>query len=273
MCGDLAGSATARGFLAALAAVEATVLLVPAKGRDLPDSEVRRLARRMGRSPLRFEAHAMSSLLDMVDTVLLSPDASTQLPLFHEVGVPQDDDARRARREVEELDLLFVAASHGGADRIVRDPFRGKSPAKAMSQGGEHVTAPGAYAALLSLAAGGDAASAPPPMPPDAYRSALGLCCRAERCAAARHPDHVEPQFALLDDQRRRLACLYCGEIAEAFLAASKVERRFHAAGTADAQKIHAANLVLFRTQGEALAAGFGPPRRGTRQETEGETE
>lgn len=281
VCGDLATSRSARAFLSALAAVEATVLLVPAKGRDLPESEIRRLARRMGRSPLRFEAHAMSSLLDMVDTVLLSPDATTQLPLFQEVGVPQDDEARRARREVEDLDILFVAAPPGGADRLVRDPFRGRSPARAMAQGGEHVVSQGAYAALLSLALGSDVAQTAPQgaaQPPadgarsDIYRSALGLCCRGERCVASRHPDHVEPQFAVLDDARRRLACLYCGETTEATLAASKVERRFHPAGSADAQKIHSANLVLFRTQGEALAAGFGAPRRSGRGGDEGES-
>src|SRR6185436_9662498 len=53
VCGDLAGSRSARALLSALAAVEATVLLVPAQGRDLPEDDLDRLARRMRRRPFR----------------------------------------------------------------------------------------------------------------------------------------------------------------------------------------------------------------------------
>src|SRR6185436_13598922 len=70
VCGDLKGSRSARALLSALAALDATVLLVPAQSQDLPDEVVEGLARRMNRHPFRFEAKSMSSLLDMVDTVL-----------------------------------------------------------------------------------------------------------------------------------------------------------------------------------------------------------
>ncbi len=276
VCGDLWQSRSARAFLAALAAVEATILLVPARGRDLPEAGIRRLARRMGRNPRRFEAHAMKSLLDMVDTVLLAPEDSPQLPLFPELAVPPDEAARRARRDVEDLDVLFVAAGSAGRDRIVREPFRGRT-ARLPGGGAEHYVSAAAFESVLRWAAGdggdrspadaaaaADGAHAPTATQQQAerYTSALGLICHGERCVAARHADVVTPEFLVTDRDARRLECVHCGETAEWAFAASKVERRFHAAGTPDAAKILPANLVLFRTRAEALTAGFDPPRR-----------
>ena len=53
---------------------------------------------------------------------------------------------------------------------------------------------------------------------------------------------------------------------------ASRVKRvgsRFHAVGSPDAAKILPANLVLFRSRGEALASGFEAARRRTPEEGE----
>lgn len=272
VCGDLAESRSARAFLAALATIDATVLLVPARGHELSDDDVQRLARRIGRSPLRFEAHAMSSLLDMVDTVLLGHEATPQLPLFREVGVPPDEAARRARREVEDLDVLFVAAGGGAPDRIVREPFR--SGATRLPQGTEHVVPLRALEVLLQFAAAGtarpetgsDARSGGEGGPPEPehgrYRSGLGLACRGERCAGAKHRDVVSPDFAIVTKSPLRLECLHCGAHAAPRFGASKIERRFHGLDGPDAAKILPANLVLFRTRGEAMAAGFEPAKR-----------
>jgi hypothetical protein len=268
VCGDLAGSRSARALLSALAAIEATVLLVPAQNRDLPAGELDRLARRMRRHPFRFEARSMRSLLDMVDTVLLARDEAPQLPLFHEVGMPPGETERRARREVEDLDVLFVAGE-GGRDRLVHEPFRGRNRA-ALPSGGEHATSPRALEAALLFAAGvlapaGEAAAAPAPR----YRSGLGILCRGETCAAARRPDRVTPDFRILSRTPTTLECAYCGEHATARFAASKLEGRFHRSGSSYVQHILGANLVLFGNRGEALAAGFEPARReGEREET-----
>jgi aspartate carbamoyltransferase catalytic subunit len=261
ICGDLAGSRSARALLSALAAIEATVLLVPAQNRDLPAAELDRLARRMRRHPFRFEARSMRSLLDMVDTVLLARDEAPQLPLFQEIGMPPGEAERRARREVEDLDVLFVAGE-GGRDRLVHEPFRGKSRT-ALPSGGEHATSPRAVEAALLHAAGvlrGAANSVAAAEP--RYRSGLGILCRGETCAAARRPDRVTPDFRILSRTPATLECAYCGEHTTARFAASKLEGKFHRSGSAYVQHILDANLVLFASRGEALGAGFEPARR-----------
>ena len=94
------------------------------------------------------------------------------------------------------------------------------------------------------------------------YRSGIGLTCRGERCISAKRPDAAAPDFAVVGRSPTLLECLYCGARAEARFAASKLERRFHPVQGPDAAKILPANLVLFRSRGEALAAGFEAARR-----------
>jgi hypothetical protein len=204
----------------------------------------------------------MSSLLDMVDTVLLAREEAPQLPLFHELGVPPGDAERRARREVEDLDVLFVAGE-GGRDRLVHEPFRGRRKSS-LPPGAEHATSVRALEAALLYAAGETAAGAASTdgAPPN-YRSGLGILCRGERCVAARRPDRVTPDFLLEGPPWRTLVCRFCGEKTTARFAASKLEGRFHAVGAAYAKHVLPANLVLFGSSAEALAAGFEPAQRG----------
>jgi hypothetical protein len=261
VCGNLRGSPGARALLDGLASLEATVLLVPARGRDLPEDALLRLARRMGRRPLRFEARTMRSLLDMVDTVLLAPETAPQLPLFQEVGVPPGEAERRARREVEDTDLLFVATGDGQPDRVVATPFRGRS--RSVPEGRVQRVDPAALGALLrhavtqgvrpagaGLGEGGRGASA-------AYDSPLGLRCRAGDCVGAREPDVAAPAFLLLSRDPAWLECRYCGTRTHAELVGSREAGRYHPAGSGDAGKILDQNLVLFRDAVEAEEAGF----------------
>jgi hypothetical protein len=195
----------------------------------------------------------------MVDTVLLARDETPQLPLFRELGVPPGESERRARREVEDLDVLFVAGE-GGRDRLVLEPFR-KRRHGALPAGSEQSTSPRAVEAALLWAAGALGGGARPPRG-HRYRSALGLVCRGERCAGARRPDRVTPDFDIEESEPGSLSCRYCGARASARFAASKIEGRFHRIGTGYARNILDPNLVLFGTDAEALAAGFEPARR-----------
>ncbi len=262
VCGDLRESRSARALLSGLAAFEATVLLVPARGRDLPEDALQRLARRTGRRPLRFEARSMSSLLDMVDTVLLSPESAPQLPLFKEVGVPPGDAERRARREIEDTDVLFVAAGGDVPDRLVVAPFRGRG--RAVPEGREQRTTAAALAALLRHAVTGSAPGSDPAHRGAVlrYRSALGVRCQSGGCVSSRRSSHVSPDFLLLSRAPALLECLYCGARTHAALVASSEAGRYHELGSADSERILDQNLVLFRTHIEAEAAGFEPSRR-----------
>ncbi len=286
VCGDLRGSGPAAALLAGLAALEATVLLVPARGRDLPGDALQRLARRMGRRPLRFEARTMRSLLDMVDTVLLAPDAAPQLPLFREIGVPPGEAERRARREVEDTDVLFVATGEGVPDRLVAAPFRGRG--RTVPEGREHSVESATLAALLRYAIsegarvrggnervpGGESTLSAALREPERgallrYRSALGLRCRAGDCIAAREPARAAPDFLLLARDPPLLECRYCGTRTAAPLLASSAAGRYHGAASADAAKVLDQNLVLFRSDAEAQAAGFERSLRATVTGTE----
>ena len=105
------------------------------------------------------------------------------------------------------------------------------------------------------------------------YRSGLGILCRGERCVAARRPDRVTPDFLVLGRPPRLLECRFCGERTTARFAASKLEGRFHPVGSAYAKHVLDANVVLFSSHEEALAAGFEPARRGGQPATGTETE
>jgi type III pantothenate kinase len=260
ICGDLRGSASVHALLGGLAALEAVVLLVPARGKDLHVDALERLARRMHRRPVRFQARSMRSLLDMVDTVLLAPEEAQQLPLFRQVGVPPDEADRKARRQVEDLDVLVVASA-GGGDRLVHEPFRrGRT---SVPEGARHETGAAALGAALRFCLERDASG---PREPDvtagAYGSPLGLRCVGEDCVGARLPDEVAPDFVVLDRGALALECRHCGRRVDGAFAASRHEHRFHPAGSGDAGRILDENLVVFRTRGEALAAGFEPSRR-----------
>ncbi len=263
VCGDLRSSASARALLGALAGIEATVLLVPAPGRDLPEDHVQRLARRTRSRPVRFPAKTTSSLLDVVDTVLLAPENASQLPLFREVGVPPGPLERRARREIEDTDALFVAGSGrtGAAlDRLVAEPFRGRG--RSVPEGREHRTSAGALGALLAFAVGDGAAR-------DAtgvrmrYRGVEGVRCAGPSCVGHVHPADAPPDFAVVAGDDLSLECLYCGTRVTASWGGSREVGRYHAMGSSDARRVLDQNLVLFVSASDAERAGFTPSRRG----------
>lgn len=264
VCGDLADSRSAAAVLAGLASVEADVLLVPARGKEIGDDALKRLARVSGRRPVRFGARSLRTLLDMVDTVLLAHEEAPQLPLFDDVEVPPDQAARRARRGMEQVDALVVAGSAGTPDRLVLHPFQGRGRSAAVPEGVAHRPSPGAVAAALRFALRQDPGAGPAPSSRGvlaAYRAPEGLRCRGQRCVGRRRPQEAAPDFQVVGHDPPLLECRYCGARATAAFAASRQEGRHHRVGSHDARRILPENLVLFRTRVEAEDAGFSPAR------------
>ena len=279
LCGDLRNNRLAHSLAAGLSALGTTVLLVPAKGSEMPEHRIEGLAGRLGRRPVRFAARSLRSILDIVDTVVLDPDAPYQHPLFAGLPDAAEEDRRRARSALGDLDVLFVAAPRaedGGPTpaaaagdgghpwlreegRFVFRPF-GRPPAVVPGElRAEAVREVPLLAEILAFAAA--PATEPRPDPPGATGSPEGIRCAGTRCIARRDA-RVLPRFALPRRDPVVLECLYCGTPVRPRLAGSRQERLFHPLAAADLRRVLPANLVWFSSRAEAEQAGYRPARR-----------
>lgn len=264
VCGDLEGSPGARALLGGLAALGAAIVLVPAQGCDLPEDDLARLARRLGGRPARFAAESMRSLLDMVDTIVLSPEETPQLPLFEEVDVPPGESVLRVRTRLEEIDFMFVATRGEASGRLIHAPFRSGRSLR-MRDGAPHRTRRGAVEAVLRFAGAMDTAGewrGDAVLALERYTAPEGLHCGGRLCVQRRDPERVPPDFAVLSRSPWMLECLYCGVRTTAEWTGSRQERRFHPVEHGVARAILPENRVLFRDAVEAHAAGFEAARR-----------
>ncbi|MEN8151669.1 MAG: hypothetical protein ABFS86_17770 [Planctomycetota bacterium] len=277
LCGDLRRNRTAHALAGGLLAAGARTLLVPAKGAAPEDGFLDALARRFGSHPVRFEARTMSSLLDMVDSWLLTPDLDHQLDLFADVVTSSKSERRAVRHQVREVHALWVAAPRddrgeprgrpaNGSGLPGRDPD-GRiliSPAEpcAAEETDPAEDAPARVAALAALlveaAAGGVPAS---PLPEEAYVAAEGARCERSTCVACREPARVPAAFVVTRTDPVLLTCAYCHARRQARFVGSRVERRYHQLTSGQVRKIKRKNTVFFATEAEARAAGFVPSK------------
>jgi hypothetical protein len=253
------------------------VLLVPAKGAEPEESLLTDLAARRGTHPVRFEARSMSSLLDMVDSWLLTPDLDHQLSLFADVVTSDDRERRAVRHQVKEVHAMWVAEPRDESGEPPDDPSRREglpwrprdgrafvSPARpgegeadpAERAPGEIRALANALAAALAGAGAGDA------LPPDAHVAAEGVRCRDPRCVACREPVLVTPAFVLTRTDPVVLSCVYCGGPRRANFVASRIEKRYHRFTSGEVRKILPQNAVFFETEEEAVAAGYVSSKR-----------
>jgi len=291
LCGDLRCNRLAHSLAAGLSSLGTTVLLVPARGAEMPEHAIARIAGRLGRQPVRFAAQTLKSILDMVDTVVLDPDGPYQHPLF--AGLPDagEEDRRRARAALESLEAIFVAApraedggpapsaSRGDAGhpwlrdegRFVFRPFGSPAGSAAPRPGelrGEAAREVPLLAEMLRLALGPD--GAPPGREEgEVTGSPEGIRCANLRCIGRRHPG-VAPRFLAARRDPLVLECLHCGVSVRPRYAGSREERRYHAIGAGDLRRVLPGNLVYFATRQEAEQAGFARARRGPAPEVEG---
>jgi len=284
LCGDLRHNRLAHSLAAGLSALGTTVLLVPARGAEMPEHRIASIAGRVGHQPVRFEAQSLKSILDMVDTVVLDPGGPYQHPLF--AGLPEagpqagEEDRRRARAAVEEMDFIFVASPRGedggptagggreeGGHPWLRD--EGRFVYRPFGRPGTRTVAPGELRAesareipllaeLLGLAL---APEVRPAAPGEATGTPEGIRCGNLRCAARRDA-RVLPRFLAVRRDPLVLECHYCGVSVRPRFAGSRLEKRYHALSAADLRRVRPGNLVYFASWQEAEQAGFLPARR-----------
>ncbi len=284
LCGDLRHNRLAHSLAAGLSSLGTTVLLVPARGAEMPEHRISGIAGRLGHQPVRFEAQSLKSILDMVDTVVLDPGGPYQHPLF--AGLPEagpqagEEDRRRARAAVEEMDFIFVASTRGedggpapaggreeGAHpwlreegRFVYRPFGrpGGRPAAAGELRGEAAREVPLLAELLGLSLASGRGASPVV---EATGAPEGIRCANLRCAARRDA-RVLPRFVAARRDPLVLECLHCGVSVRPRFAGSRLEKRYHALASADLRRVHPGNLVYFASWQEAEQAGFLPAKR-----------
>jgi aspartate carbamoyltransferase catalytic subunit len=288
LCGDLRNNRLAHSLAAGLSSLGTTVLLVPAKGAEMPEHRIEGIAGRLGRRPVRFAARSLRSILDMVDTVVLDPEAPYQHPLF--AGLPEaaEEDRRRARTAVGDLDVLFVAAPRGEdggrpaggprpdpghpwlreEGRFVFRPF-GRSAGSAAAPGELRAEAAREVPLLAETLAFALAASTEPrPEPAGITGSPDGIRCAGTRCVARRDA-RVPPRFVLARRDPVVLDCLHCGVPVRPRFAGSRQERMFHPLAAADLRRVLPSNLVYFASRAEAEQAGYRAARRAAAGEGE----
>ncbi len=273
LCGDLRLNRRVHSLAGGLVACGARVLFVPARGAEPGEALLNRLARRHGYHPVRFEARSMSSLLDMVDSWLLTPDLDHQLSLLPDLVASSDRERRLVRHQVKEVNALWVAAtcgedgepvpsgSPGGLQWRPEDGQAHLSPRTPREEAPDwELRAPAdlrALAAALALAMGTFGEEAASVVPADAYLAREGIRCLDRDCVACREPARVNPAFLLVRTDPVLLTCVYCWSRRKAQYVGSRVEKRFHRLTSSQVKKILPRNTVFFASLKEAEAAGF----------------
>jgi hypothetical protein len=273
LCGDLGRNRRAHSIAGGLLGLRARVLLVPALGSEPEEGFLDRLSIRHGYHPVRFAAQSMSSLLDMVDSWLLTPDLEHQLPLLPDVDASSDQDRRQVRRQVRDVDALWVASPRDDRGEPIpasappRFPFReedGRALVSLRPSGSESALPlfrraereVGAVAALLSRSLAGGLRGSPV-LPEGAYTGREGVRCDNAACVACREPARVTPAFTVLRTDPLLLACVYCWARRRVQYVGSRVEKRYHRLGSSQVRKILPRNVVFFSGRREAESAGF----------------
>jgi hypothetical protein len=224
------------------------------------------LAFLLGGSPVRFPAHSLRTLLDMVETVFLGPGGGSQMGLFDALPPSSEDERRRTRREARSVDAMVLAAPCDGQGRgepgqpvamVYREPFReGGSPGETLPFRAGPGREKALVAALLSRLLG-DGFGGSRRARRDVYSSREGLRCDRPRCVTTGWPDLYEPRFTILREDPVLLVCRDCGAPARARLVGSRHKRRYHPLTSRQVTKIKRENVVFFRDEAQAEAAGF----------------
>jgi hypothetical protein len=212
----------------------------------------------------------MSSLLDMVDSWLLTPDLDHQLSLLPDLLASSDEERRAVRHQVKEVDAMWVAATcdeqgepaDAGPGPLL--PWRPDDGRAHLAQGlpvdcapDWDIRAPGEVRALSAALRVAYQVKANGRRVEDPYMAREGMRCREPDCIARHEPERVTPAFVLVRTDPVILSCTYCWNRRRALYVGSRIEKRFHRLSSSQVKKILTRNTVFFGSLKEAEAAGF----------------
>ncbi len=297
--GDLRGSRTIHSFVYALARFGANIMLMPAKGMELPAHVDQRLREEFGCRPVPRSKYRKAN--SAVDALYVTPEKPHQLSLNVGVEPAIDVEIRKgidvvyvtrfqkerwaeASADYPKIDAKFLKQSKYAGTRVLHPlPRVGELDVALDSDSRAVYFRQAAYGvpvrmALIDLLIGKEASLsryaagfAPPSHPLYDQRRDAGIRCPNPNCITNEPLEqaYVRNRFWALPSaapHSQRLRCIYCEADAEAAVAGNT--RRLDFEPVADdyggGTKPLPPQLVFFRAEADATAAGYHPraPRR-----------
>jgi aspartate carbamoyltransferase catalytic subunit len=286
LAGDLKHSRTVHSLAWALARFEASLVLVPFPGLELPDNVLERIRRDWGADVTRADVGALSGLSQDKDAVYVTPHKPHQQSLFTAITAPQVDhiDAIYMTRLQKERFESEASASENassypklGPKQLKEARFRETRVMHPLPRVDEisydmDLDPRAIYfrqaelgvpirMALLAFLLGVIDLGAPAPRRKNLplYSSAVGLRCENVRCVTNREArKYAVPEFHILRDVPALLRCVYCDGEVEPKVVGHAESRRLHRGNAAESSRIRPERRVYFVDDAQAQAAGFG---------------
>lgn len=282
--GDLRYSRTVHSFAYALARFRANIVCIPQQGFDLPPYVVQRLREEFGVEPVKADVSRLGHLAAASDVVYLTPQKPHQLSLFTDpkgMSVEHVDAVYMTRpqterfepgAELDETQYLQLGkrqlAAESLRDAVVMHPLPRRDEINSeidedprsiyFKQAARGV--PIRMAILAALLGEADTLSASPAgQEPTWPARAPGLNCANAGCICNTEDRHAGMRFRLASRVPLRASCPYCShEIVFGVVACAEAQH-FLPRDARGARKIAPEQMLFFRDEAQAAAAGFTP--------------
>lgn len=280
--GDLRYSRTVHSFAYALARFRANIVCVPQAGFDLPPYVVQRLREEFGVEPIKADASRLGHLAAASDVVYLTPQKPHQLSLFTDtkgMAVSHVDAVYMTRpqterfeegTELDESDYLQLnknqLAAESLRDAVVMHPLPRRDEISPEMDADPRAiyfkqAARGVPIRMAILAALLDAeptfGESTGPERLSWPSQAVGLSCSNVGCICNTELRHVRSSFRLASRLPLRVHCPFCSQEIVFGLVACADRRVFVPRDAREVRKIRPKNMIFFRDEAEATAAGY----------------